>query len=181
MLVVVVSLDLLFGFFGTNCTRSDRDNRLSMSLRPQDPLKSTLLLAFALWLCHFASGLTITYFGEDKCTTPLPSPFQGAPNPLVAPLNQCTKCFEVIAIQAPLIVAAIVTFFFSRTGRANQIAHKAHYLLVYVPLSHIHVRGCELQRDSFGPAFVHHRPLRHARHSCGLQLIHDYMRTRCRS
>ena len=83
-----------------------------MSLRPQDPLKPTLLLVFALWLCHFASGLTITYFGEDKCTTPLPSPFQGAPNPLVAPLNQCTKCFEVIAIQAPLIVAAIVTFFF---------------------------------------------------------------------
>ena len=152
-----------------------------MSLRPQDPLKSTLLLVFAIWLCHFASGLTITYFGEDKCKTPLPSPFQGAPNPLVAPLNQCTKCFEVIAIQAPpLIVAAIVTFFLSRTGRANEIVHKAHYLHVHVPLSHIHVRGCELQRDSLGPAFVHHRRLRHARHSMGLQLIHDYMRTRCR-
>jgi hypothetical protein len=43
-------------------------------------------------------AVTFAFYEDTKCTKLVASPFQGVSNPLVAPLNTCTKSFQVSSV-----------------------------------------------------------------------------------
>ena len=48
-----------------------------------------------MWMFGSVYTLTILFYRDENCETMVPSPFQGVPNPLVAPLNRCTMGLNV--------------------------------------------------------------------------------------
>jgi len=51
----------------------------------------TILVLVTLSLLCSALAVTITYYTEKLCESPANATFQGRPNPLVIPLNQCEQ------------------------------------------------------------------------------------------
>ena len=68
---------------------------LELTLRAMLRLKLVLQLLFVLEMSRIVKAVTFAFYEDTKCTTLVASPFQGVPNPLVAPLNVCTKTFQV--------------------------------------------------------------------------------------
>ena len=69
-------------------------------------LKNFFLVAHFILLNDLAAALvtlTVTFYGDTQCSNILPSIFQGVPNPLLAPLDQCTIALHVCAIDAMCI------------------------------------------------------------------------------
>jgi hypothetical protein len=58
-------------------------------------MNRSAVLFIALFLVVGAFGASVTYYTDNNCGTKATSPFMGAPNPLVAPLNACVKAMEV--------------------------------------------------------------------------------------
>ncbi len=61
-------------------------------------LKNLFLVVHLIVLSELAAALTVTFYGDTQCSNTLPSTFQGVPNPLVAPLDQCTIALHVCTI-----------------------------------------------------------------------------------
>ena len=57
-------------------------------------MNRSAVLFIALFLVVGAFGASVTYYTDNNCGTKVTSPFMGAPNPLVAPLNACVKAME---------------------------------------------------------------------------------------
>jgi len=51
----------------------------------------TILVLVTLSLLCSALAVTVTYYTDKRCESPANATFQGRPNPLVIPLNQCEQ------------------------------------------------------------------------------------------
>jgi hypothetical protein len=82
-------------------------------------------------------AVTFTFYGDLQCASILPSPFRGVSNPLVAPLNVCTKSLQVNGILCVQYQEAEFC-----AGWTDRTLHKTNHLLIHIPASNIHLHGC---------------------------------------
>lgn len=153
---------------------------LELTLRAMLRLKLVLQLLFVLEMSRIVKAVTFAFYEDTKCTTLVASPFQGVPNPLVAPLNVCTKTFQVNSMpsyfhQWPNNNLIPHNF----AGRAHVILHKTNTMLINISASNIHILECSLHSNSFRTAYVSHRSVRHSRRTAWLRVFHDHLLACC--